>query len=213
MNQVEISGVFMGVEFSHETHKEKFYTGYISTKRFSGVEDVIPITISERLLDEVAQTGQKCTVVGEFRSYNKREEGKNRCILSVFVKSIEAPKEEDENTIQVEGYICKSSPVRTTPQGRRICDIVVATNRTSGKSDYLPMIVWGDRAEYISVFSIGTPVSVLGRIQSRVYQKVIDDEVIEKVAYEVSVLEIGKKEDIITEDEIEDLMSEVTEEE
>lgn len=204
MNKVKLTGVFMGVEFSHETHREKFYTGYINTKRKSGVEDLIPITISERLLKEVADKGQKCTIEGEFRSYNKMVDGHNRCILSVFVKNIFEDEGDDENIIELEGFICKTSKMRLTPQNRRITDIIVAVNRRSGKSDYLPCIIWGDKASYVETFPVGTEVSLLGRIQSRQYDKVTDNGIEKRVAYEISVSEICRK---MNEDDYDELFS------
>ena len=193
MNKVKLTGVFMGVDFSHESHKEKFYTGYVGCKRNSGVDDIIPITISERLLNDQLTKGQRISLEGEFRSYNKYVDGKNRCILSVFVRSISDPAEQDFNQIELEGYICKNSECRTTPQNRRITDVIVAVNRLTKKSDYIPCIVWNDKAEYVSTFPTGTEVSILGRIQSRNYDKKTSDGHIEtRTAYEVSISEIGK---------------------
>lgn len=195
MNKVKITGVFMGVEFSHETHREKCYTGFISTRRNSGIEDMIPITISERLLSEVVETGQRMTIEGEFRSYNKIIDNKNRLILSVFVKAISEPEsQEDEDEVELQGFICKIQGLRTTPNGKKIADFTLAVNRVTGRSDYIPCIVWGDKAQYLSTFPIGTEINLLGRIQSREYNKMTSDGVKTKVAYELSVSELGKVE-------------------
>lgn len=202
MNKVKLTGVLMGLDFSHESHKEKFYTGYIATKRTSGIDDVVPVTISERILDNNVINSQRISIEGEFRSYNKFVDGKSRCVLSVFVKSFSEPTEKDENIIELQGFICKNSECRVTPQNRRITDIIVAVNRLTKKSDYIPCIVWNDKAEYVSKFDVGTEVSVVGRVQSREYNKVISDGSIQKrIAYEVSISEIGKVEP----DELEEL--------
>lgn len=193
MNKVKLTGVLMGLEFSHESHKEKFYTGYVAVKRNSGIEDIVPVTISERLLEASLNNSQRISVEGEFRSYNKFIDGKSRCILSVFVKYINEPTEKDENIIELEGFVCKNSEYRITPQNRKITDLIIAVNRLTRKSDYIPCIVWNDKAEYVSKFDVGTEVSIVGRIQSREYNKVLSDGSIQKrTAYEVSISEIGR---------------------
>lgn len=193
MNKVKLTGVLMGLEFSHESHKEKFYTGYVAVKRNSGIEDTVPVTISERLLETSLNNSQRISVEGEFRSYNKFIDGKSRCILSVFVKYINEPTENDENIIELEGFVCKNSEYRITPQNRKITDLIIAVNRLTRKSDYIPCIVWNDKAEYVSKFDVGTEVSIVGRIQSREYKKVLSDGSIQKrTAYEVSISEIGR---------------------
>lgn len=194
MNNVKLTGVFMGLEFSHETHKEKFYTGTISTKRHSGSDDIIPIMVSERLLDKMVSEGQRISIDGEYRSYNKIDNGKSKCMLFVFVKNVYEASEKDENTIELEGFICRNTGVRQTPQHRTITDIIVAVNRITRRSDYIPCIVWGDRAKYVAGFDIGTKVSLLGRIQSRQYDKSTSNGIEKRIAYEVSVSEIGKVE-------------------
>lgn len=210
MNNVKLTGVFMGAEFSHEAHREKFYTGNIVIKRNSGAEDTIPLTISERLIDQTCENGQRITIEGEYRSYNKLVDGKNKCILSVFVKSITEASSMDENQIELEGFICRNLGSRLTPQNRKITDLIVAVNRITGKSDYIPCIVWNNKADYVANFEIGTKVSLLGRIQSRSYNKIVGSEVQQRTAYEVSVSEICKVEindleDLIIEDIFEDM--------
>ena len=130
---------------------------------------------------------------GQFRSYNKHEENKNRLILSVFVREIEVidavdDKENKPNQIYLDGYICKEPIYRMTPLGREIADILLAVNRAYGKSDYIPCICWGRNARFAGKLAVGEHVAIWGRIQSREYQKKIgNDEIVNKVAYEVSV--------------------------
>ena len=196
-NQVTMIGEIVSeFEFSHEVYGEGFYLVDISVSRLSDSVDYIPLMVSERLVD-VTQSyiGETISVSGQFRSYNRHEEKKNRLILSVFVRELEFVDEiEDDiksNQIYLDGYICKEPIYRKTPLGREIADLLVAVNRSYGKSDYIPCICWGRNARYASSFEVGSHVEVYGRIQSREYIKKIGGEQTEKrVAYEVSVNKI-----------------------
>ena len=196
-NQVTMIGEIVSeFEFSHEVYGEGFYLVDISVSRLSDSVDYIPLMVSERLVD-VTQSyiGETISVSGQFRSYNRHEEKKNRLILSVFVRELEFVDEiEDDiksNQIYLDGYICKEPIYRKTPLGREIADLLVAVNRSYGKSDYIPCICWGRTARYASSFEVGSHVEVYGRIQSREYIKKIGEEQTEKrVAYEVSVNKI-----------------------
>ena len=193
-NQVTMIGEIVSeFEFSHEVYGEGFYLVDISVSRLSDSVDYIPLMVSERLVD-VTQSyiGETISVSGQFRSYNRHEEKKNRLILSVFVRELEFVDEiEDDiksNQIYLDGYICKEPIYRKTPLGREIADLLVAVNRSYGKSDYIPCICWGRNARYASSFEVGSHVEVYGRIQSREYQKRIsENQLIKRVAYEVSV--------------------------
>ena len=179
--------------FSHEVFGEGFYMLEISVRRLSNSYDVIPLMISERLIDVTRDyRGETIAVSGQFRSYNRHEEKKNRLVLSVFVRELEFVEEEPEssrtNQIFLEGYICKMPVYRKTPLGREIADLLVAVNRPYGKSDYIPCICWGRNARYASGFEVGAHIQLWGRIQSREYTKKISEEEIERrIAYEVSV--------------------------
>ena len=196
-NQVTMIGEIVSeFEFSHEVYGEGFYLVDISVSRLSDSVDYIPLMVSERLVD-VTQSyiGETISVSGQFRSYNRHEEKKNRLILSVFVRELEFVDEiEDDiksNQIYLDGYICKEPIYRKTPLGREIADLLVAVNRSYGKSDYIPCICWGRNARYASSFEVGSHVEGYGRIQSREYIKKIGEEQTEKrVAYEVSVNKI-----------------------
>lgn len=201
-NTVNISGeIVTGFEFSHEAFGEKFYTVELSVMRLSCREDIIPLTVSERLVDVTGNyIGRAVTVYGQFRSYNKHEETRNRLCLSVFVREIAFVDEPDyTNKIVLNGYVCKTPNYRKTPLGREIADLVLAVNRPYGKSDYIPCIVWGRNARFAGGLEIGTHLNIKGRIQSREYRKKISETETEtRVAYEVSV---GKME--VAEDEAE----------
>ena len=198
-NQVTIMGkVATEFSFSHEVFGEGFYMVEVEVKRLSNSEDRIPLMISERLIDVTQDyTGEYIMVHGQFRSYNRHEEQKNRLVLSVFVREISFMEEEPDgtktNSIWLDGYICKEPIYRKTPLGREIADLVLAVNRPYGKSDYIPCICWGRNARYASGFEVGEHVQLLGRIQSREYVKRISDTETEKrIAYEVSVSKLEK---------------------
>lgn len=193
-NQVTVMGeIVSDFAFSHEIFGEGFYMVDISVKRLSDSYDIIPVMVSERLLDVTADyKGMYIGINGQFRSYNRHEEHKNRLVLSVFAREVEFLEEMEEssktNQIFLDGYICKEPIYRKTPLGREIADVLLAVNRPYGKSDYIPCICWGRNARYASQFRIGERCAVWGRIQSREYMKKLDEERIERrVAFEVSV--------------------------
>ena len=196
-NQVIIAGeIVSGFTFSHEVYKEGFYMVEVAVNRLSNYADYIPVMVSERLID-VTQNyeGQYICVVGQFRSYNRHEEKKNRLVLSVFAREIEFTEEPGEdvksNQIFLDGYICKEPIYRKTPLGREIADLLIAVNRSYGKSDYIPSICWGRNARYASGFEVGTHVQIWGRIQSREYVKKLNEfETEKRITYEVSVSKI-----------------------
>lgn len=203
-NQVCVQGeVVSGFTFSHEIFGEGFYVVDLSVKRLSDSIDIIPIMVSDRLVDIKEDfMGQLLSVTGQFRSYNRHEEKKNRLILSVFAREVSVLTDEDEmsdiNKIFLDGYICKEPVYRKTPLGREIGDLLLAVNRPYGKSDYIPCIAWGRNARFISNLSVGDRLQVSGRIQSREYMKKIgpnDDDVEKRVAYEVSVSRIDLAEE------------------
>lgn len=193
-NQVSIMGqIASGFTFSHQVFGEGFYTLEILVKRLSDSEDRIPLMVSERLIDVTQDyEGEYIQVHGQFRSYNRHEEKKNRLVLSVFVRELFFVEEEDDslktNQIFLDGYICKPPVYRKTPLGREIADLLLAVNRPYGKSDYIPCICWGRNARYASAFQVGGHVLIWGRIQSREYiKKVGENETEKRTAYEVSV--------------------------
>ena len=196
-NYVEVCGeVVSDFTFSHEVFGEGFYILDILVKRLSDSYDVIPLMISERLIDVNKDYHGVCVYVkGQFRSYNRHEEGKNRLILYVFVKELEFVNGESEkldiNQFFLDGHICKAPVYRKTPLGREIADILLAVNRLYGKSDYIPCICWGRNARWASCIEVGNRIAICGRIQSREYQKEISETEIEnRTAYEVSVFKM-----------------------
>jgi single-stranded DNA-binding protein len=190
-NQVFISGeIVSDAEFSHEVYGEGFYEMNVLVKRLSGQGDILPVTISERLIaDRDLGVGVTINALGQFRSYNKLINGKSKLMLTVFVREIleEAPIK-NPNSIVLTGYVCKQPVYRTTPFNREIADILIAVNRSYNKSDYIPCIAWGRNARFAKNLAVGEKIAVSGRIQSREYQKrFADDDIRTLTAYEVSI--------------------------
>lgn len=187
--------------FSHEMFGENFYQFELAVPRLSNYVDLLPITISERLMGEIElNPGTEITLEGQLRSYNKFIEGSNRLILTVFTREIYLKKDDikNPNQIYLNGFICKNPIYRTTPFNREITDILLAVNRAYGKSDYIPTIAWGRNARFSQHLEVGDNIKLWGRIQSRVYQKKLsDEEILQKMAYEVSIsrMEIIEKEE------------------
>jgi single-stranded DNA-binding protein len=196
-NRVTIVGeVVSEFEFSHEVYGEGFYTLNISVNRLSDSVDIIPLMISERLVDVTEDLrGVIIEASGQFRSYNRHEENKNRLMLSIFVRELQLydnyEEENSTNQIFLDGYICKPAIYRRTPLGREIADVLIAVNRPYGKSDYIPCIAWGRNARFAAGFEVGSHIQIYGRIQSREYvKKISEDECERRTAYEVSVSKI-----------------------
>ncbi len=180
--------------YSHEIYGEKFYVFNLEVVRLSSTVDIIPITVSERLLTGLdIEIGKKVAVEGQFRSYNNYENERNRLVLTVFAKEInevEEVEEKDEvtNEVVLIGYVCKKPIYRQTPFGREIADVLLAVNRAYNKSDYIPSIAWGRNARFCQNMEVGTEVKITGRVQSRTYEKKFEDGTSEtRVAYEVSI--------------------------
>lgn len=191
-NSVGIVGkVVEGCKFSHEVYGEGFYVFKVIAQRLSSNEDILPITVSERLIDkDILTLGTIVNIKGQLRSYNNYTDKKNKLVLTIFAREIEIMEIDDEknpNQIFLNGFICKPPIYRTTPFGREIADILVAVNRAYNKSDYIPCISWGRNARFSGSLKIGDNIKIWGRIQSRKYQKKSEDMIEEKTAYEVSV--------------------------
>lgn len=193
-NEVTVVGkVISDLVFSHKVYGEGFYTFEIEVPRLSDSVDKLPVTISERLLPEVGELlGATVEILGQFRSYNQYEEGRNRLILTIFVLELNIVEDpvlnRSKNNVFLNGFVCKNPVYRTTPFGREITDLLVAVNRSYHKSDYIPCISWGRNARYAQHLKTGDNIRLWGRIQSRTYQKKMENgETITRVAYEMSV--------------------------
>lgn len=200
-NKTYLSGEIVSpAVYSHEVFGEGFYEFNVSVNRLSGQADILPVTISERLVQEGRlDVGSHISAIGQFRSYNKVTDGKSKLMLTVFVRELVSENTyANPNSIILSGYICKPPVYRTTPFNREIADILIAVNRAYGKSDYIPAIAWGRNARFVKNLSVGEKISVSGRIQSREYQKRISDtEVKIMTAYEVSISKLSVHDDAL----------------
>ena len=189
-NQLTICGTIEDhPQLDHEVFGEKFYHLPLRVPRLSGASDLLPVTISERLLNGNVEPGVRVMVLGQLRSYNKTVAGVGRLLLTAFAQQLSPPDDaENPNAIALRGALCKPPSFRTTPFGREIADLMLAVNRAFGKSDYIPCIAWGRTARYAASLRVGDRLQVQGRFQSREYQKQLPDgAVVTRVAYEVSL--------------------------
>ena len=200
-NHIGVAGrIYSDFEFSHEVYGEGFYRFEVEIFRLSDASDILPVTISERIIDmDNVQVGTWVYITGQIRSYNNyvEEDRRNKLILTVFARDIEVLEGETEqsdvnpNDVFLNGFICKPPIYRTTPFGREIADILLAVNRSYNKSDYIPCIAWGRNARYAGKLEVGSNIRIWGRMQSRSYQKRYESgEISEKTAYEVSISKI-----------------------
>ncbi len=150
-NQVTVIGsVASEFTYSHEVFGEGFYMVDILVKRLSNSSDRIPVMVSERLIDVTQDyKGRSIMVSGQFRSYNRHEEQKNRLVLSVFAREMEFIEEEPDgaktNHILLEGYMCKTPVYRKTPLGREIADLLLAVNRPLREIRLYPLYLLGKK--------------------------------------------------------------------
>ena len=194
-NLAELCGaVLTELKFSHKTYGEIFYTFVLGIERRSGYIDEINIMVSERLIfDNTPRINDYIEIKGQVRTYNELLEGRNKLNVVVFAKEIYTSENfgYNENYVYLEGFLCKEPVKRTSPLGRDICDLMLAVNRMYNKSDYVPCIAWGRNAGYAESLSVGTKLSIEGRIQSREYRKKLEDGTSEtRKAFEVSIVKI-----------------------
>ena len=194
-NKVFLKGnVDSELSYSHELFGEGFFEFFLSVPRLSEITDIVPVTVSERLIKDMdLKIGTTIAFNGQFRSYNKMVGDRSKLMLTVFVREFVPITEEDVNPNAVElcGYICKPPVYRTTPFNREICDLLLAVNRAYNKSDYIPCIAWGRNARFVRGIEVGQKLLISGRIQSRNYNKKVNDEITEvRTAYELSVNKI-----------------------
>ena len=191
-NRAELCGIVTAApRYSHESRGIRFYTFPLETRRLSGTADTLNIVVRESQLpgDELLLSGPVC-VTGELRSFNNKSGVGNRLVLTIFARELTRCTGGDENHIVLTGTVCKEPTLRVTPMGREICDIILAVPRRYRRSDYIPVIAWGQQARDIADSPVGTQLAVRGRLQSRAYTKVIDGESFQRQAFEVSAADI-----------------------
>lgn len=190
MSKVIVKGTLIkDFEFNHEFFGETFYESVIATKRISGTIDNIMVIISERILgDKKFKSGDRLSLSGNYRSRSIYKNGKKKKIMFLFAKEIEKTEEDDSDIAFLEGKICKKPVYRETPRGRRITDLLIEVERSSGKKDYINCICWNKNAKIARNLDIGTTLNIIGRVQSRIYKKRISEsKQIESEISEVSI--------------------------
>lgn len=195
-NLVQLRGAAAGEPaFSHENHGQQFYRFSFSVQRLSGQADVLHvIATGDQLRGLLPLEGRRLAVEGQLRSFNNKSGCGSKLVISVFARTLEATEEEDLNSIQLRGVICKPPVLRRTPLGRCISDMMLAVNRRYGRADYLPCIAWGSLAAHCAGLDVGDRLRLEGRLQSRQYHKLIDGEQVERTAFEVSVMNLLENE-------------------
>ncbi len=190
-NRAELCGTAAALpRYSHESRGIRFYTFPLTTCRLSGTPDTVNIVLRESMLPDYDMTeAGPLRVTGELRSFNNKSGVGNRLVLTVLAREL-GPGGADENHIALTGNLCKPPILRVTPMGREICDIILAVARRYRRSDYIPVIAWGQQARDIAQCAVGDKLSVRGRLQSRTYTKVIDGRAEERLAFEVSAADI-----------------------
>lgn len=191
-NFVQLRGTAAGEpEPSHENHGQRFYRFPFAVRRLSGQTDNLwVIATGDQLRCLGTLTGKRLSVDGQLRSFNNKSGYGSKLVISVFARTLEATEEEDLNSIQLRGVICKPPVLRRTPLGRCISDMMLAVNRRYGRADYLPCIAWGQVAMITGRMDVGETLALEGRVQSRVYTKVIEGCAQERTAFEVSVMHL-----------------------
>ena len=171
----------------------EFYRFPLVVRRLSGVEDRIHILLAKPQLEQCAQLEpeMEVSVQGEVRTFNNRTGTGSRLIISVLARALWLREGEDENRLELTGTLCKAPTLRSTPLGRTICDLILAVNRRYGRSDYLPCIAWGSLAYRCAEKNVGDRIGISGRLQSRLYQKRLQDQTQERTAFEVSVMSLA----------------------
>lgn len=192
-NQISVVGsIYSDFSFSHECAGERFFSFIIAASRLSDTKDYLPVVLSERMRTDELYEGRTVRVVGQVRSQNIMEEGKRKVKVFIFALQVYPTDEPDTNEVYISGYVCKPPVYRSTPEGRHITDLLIAVQRHTEKSDYIPSIAWGRDAAYAATLDIGTPISVFARFQSREYDKTINDVTEKRTAYELSIRMIEK---------------------
>lgn len=188
MTKIKISGLVVSEpQFSHESYGEDFYEFQLDSERTSGTNDVVNVLVPKGLVWKIV-IGTEIEVCGEIRTYNKCRKTK----LMVFAETILEHYGSDENIVEIIGYVCQEPTFRTTPLGRHITDLLIASNRLHNASDYIPCIAWGRFAYESAEYKVGQKVVIVGRLQSRDYLKRLEDGNSEvRTTYEVSAKHIS----------------------
>lgn len=193
-------------KYNHTTQGQRFFKFMLKYTRTSGIVDTLPVILAERFIDDVPLlVGTTVQIDGHLRSYNRNGATKVHLEVYFFVKYLKRDvtiPECNNHVVHLNGYLHKDPVLRKTPKGLTICDIGLAVNRTYGYTDYVPCILWGDEARRASHCKTGDHIDILGRLQSREYNKKLADREEVRTALELSVYEFTCEEVSDTQEEI-----------
>lgn len=176
-------------QFSHENHGHRFFRFYLEVPRLSGAVDILPVIAHTDTLERIdLSAGSMLTVTGQIRSHNIRTDGVRHLMIFVYATDILSEEGDALNEVTLEGPLCKEPIFRRTPLGREICDVMLAVPRAFRRADYLPCILWGTTAQEVSQCHTRDRIHIQGRLQSRIYTKITEEGLQERVAYEISAL-------------------------
>ena len=189
-NTIMLRGDLAGMPaLSHENHGKKFYRFYLEVERLSGAIDTLPVIAELALLERLdLSAGSRIRVEGQVRSHNITDESGRHLLIFVFASALVCEDGPAENTLRLSGKLCREPTHRRTPLGREICDAMLAVPRAFRRADYLPCIFWGRIAQMVARCHTRDELLLEGRLQSRIYNKYVDDRFIERTAYEISAL-------------------------
>lgn len=178
------------------SYGEQFVEYKLEVARNSGVTDILPIVSKNNI---GISHNKFVEIIGELRTRNELQDGKNRLIITVFAKEVRLLEgEEYANEVELQGFICKPPILRELPNDenktyneekpkRLICDMLLAVNNKYGRSYYIPTISFNRDATFVSTLLVGTEISVSGKLQSRNYQKNIDGQIEERTVIELCI--------------------------
>lgn len=197
-NDVRLMGeIIPPVIFSHTFKGDRIYRTQIKVDRYSDTPDILWLMLPESLKAIIHGKHEvKVMICGQLLSHNRDRDGSRKLLLSVLATDLKIISEADytpkkNSKIRLHGYVCKPPIYRKTILGREITEIILAVNRPDKRGDYIPCILWGQNARRASAYPVGKELRVIGRFQSREYDKQSPDGVLlKKTAYEVSVKKI-----------------------
>ena len=189
-NTITLRGELAGLpEFSHENHGKKFYRFLLEVERLSGAVDTLPVIAELRLLEALdLSAGSRIRAEGQVRSHNVTDSTGRHLLIFVFATELVCEEGPAVNNLRITGALCREPTYRRTPLGREICDVMLAVPRAFRRADYLPCILWGRMAQMVSACHTRDVIAIDGRLQSRIYNKYVDDRLVERTAYEISAL-------------------------
>lgn len=195
MNNIKLVGTIgSDINFSHEINEKRFCEFFIDVERKSGAVDTLKVIAPEDV-SLIYEKGERVTVIGEVRT--KDRDG--HVDTFVFAKGVFEAEIYDFNGVELHGFVCSKNELRNTPlTNQYILELIIASNRGCGKSDYIHCILWNSTAIRYQEIEIGSEVFIRGRLQSRAYTKNVSEELIEiRKAYELSVydFELAKGEE------------------